>query len=153
MRLRPVLGAWLLVGALAASVSTSGGSAAPQRQWAIAHFEHPTEVWNQTLMGAYLVVHDDAKAARGEPCTSFYTVETASGPHEVVSFHCVPRQRPVADRFGITTRWDAARATYYLSEYQFAGDSEAHGVPRAMVMVSDPVPPRAPNECVQVARR
>ena len=153
MRSRPVLGAWLLASALAATVSTSGGGAVPERQWAIVNFQHPTEVWNQTLMGTYLVVHDDAKTARGEPCTSFYTVETANGPHEAVSFQCVPRQRPVADAFRIRIQWDTARATYYLNEYQFAGDSEAHGVPRAMVLVSDPVPSRAPNGCAQVAQR
>ena len=152
MRSRSMVGAWLLVSALAATVATSGGGTVPERQWAIARFEHPTQVWDQTLMGIYLVVHENAKAMRGQPCTSFYALETANGPHEAVSFHCVPRQRSVADTFRITTHWDAARATYYLSEYQFAGDSEAHGVPLA-VTVSDPPLMREPAECAQAVQR
>ena len=36
-------------------------------------------------MGPYLIVHDDAKMERGEPCTTFYRFDPAKGPQEEVA--------------------------------------------------------------------
>ena len=95
-------------------------------------FLEPTRVCGHFLMGDYVVVHDDLKMARGEPCTTFYQLKRDK-TEPVLSFHCIPRQRDVvaqttirivpADGVTTMTRWRK------LVEYQIGGDSEAHGVP------------------------
>ncbi len=88
MRSRIFVGALLLLSVLAVgTIATSGDGVAPPRQWAITHFEKPVLVNNQILVGSYLIVHNEAKMARGEACTSFYRFDVAKGPQEeVVSF-------------------------------------------------------------------
>jgi hypothetical protein len=66
------------------------------------------------------------------PCTTFYRFDSKKGPQEgVLSFHCLPRQRKVVDQ---TTLAIVPARTINdlpsLTEYQFAGDPEAHEVPR-----------------------
>lgn len=134
MRLRTVLSAVLLIGVLVpVTVATSADRVTPQRQWAIVNFEHPTKVFTEILQGPYLVVHDEAHMTRGsEPCTSFYPVGPSTDPHQAaVSFRCIPRTRPVVERFTMATEWDHALGLYNLTEYQFARDTEGHGVPIA----------------------
>ena len=148
MRFRAILA--LLVGTLIpATIATSGVGAAPQRQWAIVNFEHPTKVSTEILMGPYLVVHDEARMARGEPCTSIYPVEALRGREEAaVSFHCIPRTRQVVERFTIATGWDDALGMYTMTEYQFAGDAEGHGVPTAALALDQSLV-RASAACTQ----
>jgi len=129
MRSRIVLGALLVtslgVGALATSASTT-------RKWAVVDLQHPTQIGTTVAMGPVLFVHDDAKMARGEPCTTVYRYEPGKGPQEeIVSFHCQPRQTAVAETFILTTETnlDLGLSGCRLKAYQFAGDSEAHGVP------------------------
>jgi hypothetical protein len=131
MRSRIVVFSCLLVGLLAASaLATSGDRVAPPRQWAIANFTDPVMVTDQILMGRYLIVHDDAKMARGEPCTSFYRFDAAKGPQEeVVAFHCSPANRKLAETFTLTQIGVPALGITRVTEYQFAGDCEAHGIP------------------------
>lgn len=135
MKSQAIVTAGPLVAALVpAALATTGDRGASQRQSAIVNFEHPTKVSTEILMGRYLVVHDEAKMARGEPCTSFYRVETPRGEREeTVSFMCIPCTRPVVERFTIATSWDAALGVFTLAEYQFAGDAEGHGVPTALL--------------------
>src|SRR4029079_5904288 len=84
-----------LFGVLAVgTIATSGDAVAPPRQWAVTNFVDPVLVSDQILMGPYLIVHDDAKMAHGQPCTSFYRFDPAKGPQEeVLSFHCTPATR------------------------------------------------------------
>ena len=99
-------------------------------QWSIANFVEPVMVNRTLVSGPVLIVHDDAKMARGEPCTTFYRFDTASGPGQaLVSFHCKPRR---ANRVGLTqfTTEHSEPGIRRLVEYQIAGDSEAHGIPR-----------------------
>jgi len=142
MRSQAIVTAVLFAAALIpAAVATTGDRGAPQRQRAIVNFEHPTKVSTEILMGHYLVVHDEAKMARGEPCTSLYRVETSrNSQEEAVSFSCIPYTRPVVERFTIATAWDAALGVYILTEYQFAGDTEGHGVPTAALLASNHLP-------------
>jgi hypothetical protein len=115
----------------AGTIATSGDGVAPPRQWAITNFSEPVLVTDQILMGPYLIVHDDARMERGEPCTSFYRFDRDKGPQEeVVSFHCMPVERKIADRFTVTqsARFDN-RGISRVTEYQFAGDCEGHGIP------------------------
>ena len=132
MRSRIIVGSLLLLGVLAAgTIATSGDGVAPPRQWAITNFADPVRVTDRILMGPYLIVHDDAKMERGEPCTSFYRFDPAKGPQEeVVSFHCTPATRTIADRFTlIQSAQVESLGVRRIMEYQFAGDCEAHGIP------------------------
>jgi hypothetical protein len=131
-----------LFGAAIAAVATSSDGAMPTRQRAIVNFDHPTLVGATILVGRYMVVHDADKMARGEPCTTLYPDEPiGNARRETVSFMCVPWTRTAPDRFTIDTTWDAERDLYTLTAYQFAGDTEAHGVPRSrLAAVEDPAP-------------
>src|SRR4029079_4276728 len=104
MRSRIFVGSLLLLGVLAAgTIATGGDGVAPPRQWGIVQFVDPVLVTDQILMGRYLIVHDDAKMERGEPCTSFYRFDAAKGPQdEVVSFHCTPAMRKIAGQLTVT---------------------------------------------------
>lgn len=99
------------------------------KQWSIVNISDPMLVNRSFVSGPVLIVHDDQKMARGEPCTTFYRFEPGVGPKEaLVSFHCKPRRgSPIA-----TTKLTTARlaGVPQLLEYQLAGDAEAHGVPR-----------------------
>ena len=122
----PVL--MLLLGA--GAVTTSAGSA-PRRQSAVIYVSQPTLIGSTIVQGPVLFVHDEERMARGEPCTTIRLFEPGSGPTEsLVSFHCIPTRRPVARAFTIRTRPNTADGFgCVLTEYQFAGDSEGHGVP------------------------
>jgi len=114
---------------LGASTTAVGGYRASGQQSAIVRFEHPTWVASQILIGTYVIVHDEAKMARGEPCTAFYRVTRTRPLEEVVSFRCIPHERTVVSSFTTTVDSDEALGVDTLTEYQFAGDSEGHGVP------------------------
>jgi len=132
MRSRIVVGALLVFGVLAAGTfATSGDGVAPPRQWAIVNFTDPVLVTDQILMGSYLIVHDDARMERGEACTSFYRFDAARGPQqEVLAFHCTPSMKKVVDQLTLTqTEPNPAIGIARLTEYQFGGDCEAHGIP------------------------
>jgi hypothetical protein len=132
MRSRIIVGALLVFGVLAAgTLATSGDGVAPPRQWAIVHFTDPVLVTDQILMGSYLIVHDDARMERGEPCTSFYRFDSAKGPQEeVLAFHCTPSMKKVVDKLTLTqTEPNPMIGIARLTEYQFGGDCEAHGIP------------------------
>lgn len=151
MRSRAILVAVLLLGALVpTTLATPAIGGAPQRQWAIVNFEHPTKVSTELLMGPYLVVHDEATLARGEPCTRIYPIETPGWGRDepTVSFDCIPRTRPAVERFTIATEWDDALGMYTMKEYQFAGDVEGHGVPLA-ALAEDHLRERVSAVCVR----
>ena len=129
---RIFVSAFLLVGTLATGmVATSGDGAAPARQWAVVYFAEPTLIVSTIVQGPVLVTHDAAKMARGEACTSVQLFEPAKGPvEEIASFHCTPTPRDVVRKFTIRTRPNMELGYgCVLTEYQFAGESEAHGVP------------------------
>lgn len=132
MRSRIMLAAVAVLGALSSgAVATSGRGVTPTRQWAIASFTDPVLVTDQILMGTFLIVHDDARMERGEPCTSFYRFDPTKGPQEeVVAFHCTPVNRALAGTFTVTST-DTVRSVgaRRLSEIQFAGDCEGHAIP------------------------
>jgi hypothetical protein len=132
MRTRIIVGAALLmalfgVGTYASRASEVSGV----RQWTIVNFMEPTVVKNAVVMGPVLIVHDSAKMARGEPCTTFYQFEPGKGPKDaLVSFHCQPQARAAVARttFSYSDSRTPAGCKRLLS-YQIAGDAEAHGIP------------------------
>ena len=129
MRSRLVIG-FLFFWTLASVVLATTGDAGPRYQSAIVSFEHPTWVTNQLLVGTYVIVHDEDKMARGEPCTTIYRVGSSRNPlEEVVSFHCIPRKRLMVSSFTTTVNSNPVLGTDTLTEYQFAGESQGHGVP------------------------
>ena len=130
MRSQPILAVLVLVAALAPVTFATTGDGTGLRQSAIVNFQRPTWVANDMLIGTYVIVHDDGRMARGEPCTALYRVGTGTRPlEEVVSFHCIPHERKVVQNFTTTVERNPTLGTDTLIEYQFAGDSEAHGVP------------------------
>jgi hypothetical protein len=76
--------------------------------------------------------------ARGEACTRVYLFEPGKGPaEEITSFHCIPTPRKVVHKFTVTTRPNESLGFgCVLTEYQFAGDSEGHGVPAPLANVN-----------------
>jgi hypothetical protein len=131
MRSRIISGVFLLVAIVGAGTLAARGNSnvAPDKQWAVTNFAEPVLVQGQFVMGPVLIVHDSAKMARGEACTTFYRFEPGRGPkEELVSFHCRPRPTaPVASTTFKTMATDAGCKR--LVEYQIAGDPEAHGIP------------------------
>ena len=140
-----IVGVLMLFGILAFATgtpATNGTHVAPIRQWAIVNFDRTTQVAGYALnAGQYLIVHDFDKMDRGEPCTSIYTFgESGAGPQkEAVAFHCIPRDRALADHTTVamdTVAGDTGGCTLSwgwnmdrMTEFQFAGDTEGHGVP------------------------
>lgn len=111
--------------------ATSDGCAKPtEKQSSIVNFVDTVMVHKRFIAGPVLIVHDDAKMARGEPCTTFYRFDPAEGPkEELVSFHCLPRRGDKAAKTTLSIVSDDP-GIKRLVEYQIAGDTEAHGVPR-----------------------
>ena len=132
MRTHRRIGMWLLA-AVFAVAATASGDGSRERQWAAVYLDQPTLIGSTIVRGPVVFTHDNARMARGEPCTSVRLLEPGSGPgEEIVAFHCVPVRRAAVHRFTMRTRPNADLGFgCILTEYQFAGDSEGHGVPYA----------------------
>jgi hypothetical protein len=130
MRTRIIVAVTLLIALLAVGTYVSrAGEVGGRRQWTAINFVDAVQVKDQIMMGPVLIVHDDEKMGRGEPCTTFYRFDPAKGPQEeLLSFHCRPVQRTRVDRTTFKLV-DTPLGCKRLTEYQVAGDSEAHGIP------------------------
>ena len=127
---RVLVGAFLMVSLFAVAGMASNGARVSSRQWAIVNFPDPVMVQRNLLMGSYLVVHDDARMAKGEPCTSIYRFVPGRGPKALeVEFMCKPEERTVCDKTTFAIRRNAATGFNEFAWYQFAGDSEIHRIP------------------------
>ena len=131
MRSRSSVARVLLLALVVASAIPATASRGPVRQWAIVYLQEPTLIGGTIVQGPVMFVHDDAKMARGEPCTSVQLFDPARGAiDEIAAFHCIPTPRPVVSTFTIRTRPNVEIGYgCVLTEYQFAGDAEGHGVP------------------------
>ena len=132
MRSRIVVGVFLLIALVGAGTLAARGNSyvGSDKQWTIVNFPDPVSVNGEFMMGPVLIIHDSAKMARGEPCTTFYRFDPARGPKEaLVSFHCNPRQSDGVDTTTLTTVSTTPGACKKLVEFQIAGDAEAHGIP------------------------
>lgn len=131
MRTRILVGVVVLLALVGAGTLAARGSSEVglDKQWALTNFPNPVMVNGTLIMGPVLIVHDSAKMARGEACTSFYRFKPGVGPQEaLVSFHCRPRQANAVDQTTFTVA-STEPGCKRLVEYQIAGDAEAHGVP------------------------
>lgn len=110
--------------------SVSWGTAATdgQKRRAVREFSSPITVNGVVLKGKYLFVHDEAAMSRGDACTFIYEGEAAVADKLVTSFHCVHIEREKAPGFVMRTR-KTASGIEELFEFQYKGETAAHGVP------------------------
>ena len=103
--------------------------APPVRQRAEVWFHRPVFVGRAILQGRYVIEHDNERMARGEPCTHVYAYNDPSTP--VATFDCthLERDRPSHNIVVLATASDGNMQR--LTEFQFAGESFAHGYPSA----------------------
>jgi len=104
---------------------THAEAEAKKNERATIEFTQAVKLLNVVLKGEYLVVHDEAKMAKGEDCTYLYDAKGKL----VVSFHCTPVERPKSDRFRVVTRRLDPSGMSEVIEIQFAGSTEAHLTP------------------------
>jgi hypothetical protein len=127
MRSRIIAGSFLVLAVLV--LLTPRTIAAPAVKWAAVNFTETTWVAGAFVSGPVVFVHDDSKMARGEPCTSVHRFVPGKGPgEELVAFHCKPRWGKAPGVFTKSTN-RVPDGPPVLTEYQFAGDEEAHQVP------------------------
>lgn len=89
-------------------------------------FNEPVKLLNVILKGQYLFVHDEQKMASGQDCTYVYD----NSGKLVVSFHCIPVERPKATGFRVVSaRVGTSNGPQEMKEYQFEGSTEAHQIP------------------------
>jgi len=132
MKSRIIVCALITFGLLGGATFASRGGAdvSLPRQWTIVHFMNPVSVMGRVVMGPVMIVHDDQKMERGEPCTTLYRFDPARGPREeILSFHCTPVQRAVAASTTFTVAEGLDIRCKRLIEYQIQGESEAHAIP------------------------
>ena len=132
MRSRILVAAFLVVGVLAGgAVTTSAYRKSSPPRWAVVNLSEPTLIGSTIVQGPVLFTHDDSRMTRGEPCTTVQLFDPATGPLEqIAAFHCIPTYRGTAGTFTVRTRPNQAWGYgCVLTEFQFAGDAEGHGVP------------------------
>jgi hypothetical protein len=98
------------------------------KQKAVMRFNEPVVLRGVTLHGEYLFVHDDDAMDRGEACTYVYKGTAERASNLVISFHCIPVERPRSSYFSVSSV-EVSPGVFEVREYQFKGDIEAHAVP------------------------
>ncbi len=131
MKSRLVIGAALMLALVGGRVQAqTNDNVAGQRRWAVVNITDPVIVGRQILMGTYLVIHDDAKMAKGAPCTTIYRFDPKTGPKEqIIAFMCLPKKVTAPETNTLAVVIDPVVGKGKLQAYEFAGDSESHGVP------------------------
>jgi len=119
----------LIVAALIVVFAQKGKANVPAKHQVVVEFPQKVKLLDVVLKGEYVFVHDEEKMARGEACTYIYTSAAGQPGNLVVSFHCRPIERKKADHFTVVTK-RLLPDILELQEYQFAGDTEAHQVPK-----------------------
>ena len=116
--------------ALAGMFNSSPITAAPTMESAVVEFADTVKLGDILLRGEYLIVHDEERMARGEPCTYIYRGKKIDRAKLVTAFHCIHVQRERVAAFKATI---SHPATPYgiaeLKEIQFAGSTDGHAVP------------------------
>jgi hypothetical protein len=129
MRSRTIVGAIVLLASLAVGAAVTSSAADSIKKWALVNLTEPTSIAGIFVSGPVMFMHDDAKMAQGQPCTSVYRFVPGEGPkEEIVAFHCKPHWKKAPEQFTKATVHNL-NGPRILTEYQFAGDPEAHGVP------------------------
>lgn len=100
---------------------------APARQAVYVWFQRPVKAGTHILQGRYVIEHNNERMARGEPCTYIYAYDDQQLP--VVAFHCVHLDRDPAKQHQVVLAPTADGMQEFL-EFQFAGETAAHGLPK-----------------------
>ena len=119
--------ALFLIGGLFAPTGRANTS---KKQSIVVEFTQRVKLLDVVLKGEYVFVHDEEKMAQGEACTYIYTSVAGQPGSLVVSFHCQPTERKKADHFTLVTK-RLLPDILELEEYQFAGSTEGHRVPKS----------------------
>ncbi len=127
MRSRVLIGAAAVLTVLAATIAAT--SRMPARQSAVVQFARPTIIAGTIITGKVVFVHDDNKMMNGEPCTTVYRYEQGREGTKIVEFMCKPTRTARVENFTARCARTGATGPDVLSEYQFGGDTESHGVP------------------------
>ena len=102
----------------------------PRREKAVVEFTQTVKLQGVLLRGEYVIVHDEERMMRGEPCTWIYRSNKGEEGELIASFHCVHVEAAKAEKLIVRLK---ARKTPYdtpeLLEFQFAGSTAAHRVP------------------------
>lgn len=102
----------------------------PTKESAVVEFAQTVKLQGVLLRGEYVIVHDEERMARGEPCTWIYRSAKGKEGALVASFHCVHVERAKAKNFVVHFQ---TRNTPYdtpeVLEFQFAGSTASHRVP------------------------
>ena len=101
--------------------------APPVRQTAEVWFQRPALVGRAILQGRYVIEHDNERMARGEPCTHLYAYNDRVTP--VAMFECTHLERDRASQNVVVLVTTSDGNMQRLTEFQFAGESVAHGYP------------------------
>lgn len=101
--------------------------APPVRQTAEVWFHRPVIIKRSMLLGRYVIEHDNDRMARGEPCTHIYAYDNRTKP--VATFHCTHLERDRADHNTVVLYTTSDGKMQRLAEFQFAGETAAHGYP------------------------
>jgi hypothetical protein len=110
--------------------AANGMSNNPQREEAVVEFTETVKLQGVLLRGQYLIFHDDAKMAAGEPCLSIYTMKAGKRDKLVISLHCEPVEREMTAQFTVKlSPRSSANALREVLEIQFAGIAKAHRIP------------------------
>lgn len=121
----------LVAGAVLISTPAAGSKTlAGKRQKATVYFNDAVMLQGVTLKGEYLFLHDSEAMTRGEACTRVYKGNAEIPSKLIVAFHCVPLERAKLGYFAVRMNQVAPGVTE-VTEFQFKGDTEAHGVPKA----------------------
>jgi hypothetical protein len=102
--------------------------APPVRQTTEVWFQRPVLVGRAILQGHYVIEHDNDRMARGEPCTHVYAYNNRVTP--IATFHCTHLERDSrASQNTVVLSTTSDANMQRLTEFQFAGESFAHGYP------------------------
>src|SRR5262245_28421726 len=106
-------------------------TATPVRKAAVVRFTTPTIIAGAVVLGSVVFEHDDARMAQGASCTTVYQYNpwTKERGKRIVDFMCAPQERTATKIFEATCVRASVSGLNRLIEYQFAGDTEGHGVP------------------------
>ena len=98
----------------------------PARQAVYVWFQRPVMAGTHILQGRYVIEHDNDRMARGEPCTRIYAYDDRRLP--VVQFDCIHLERDAAHQHQVVLAW-SGDGMQQFREFQFAGETAAHGLP------------------------
>ena len=109
------------------SAETVVPAVAPARQAVYVWFQRPVTVGRHILQGRYVIEHDNDRMARGKPCTYIYAFDDQKTP--IVEFNCIHLERDTAQQHQVVLASISDGMQQFL-EFQFAGESAAHGLPK-----------------------